>query len=143
MSMPIEPADAARHRARAMSEAANDRILALAPYLGDRDRALIEQVYARGQAVAEVARAADVPAKRLNRRLSRILRRIRQPVFQFVATRGDVLPREAAATARYAVLEGYPLRQVAALTGQSLHRVRQHMQTIHNYHRLVSRQMPR
>jgi DNA-directed RNA polymerase specialized sigma24 family protein len=140
MSIPIEPADGARHRARGLSEAASDRILALAPHLKPSERALIEQVYAQGLPVSEVARAAGVSRKQLNRRLSRILRRIRQPRFRFVATRRELLPRQVAAVARHAVLEGRTLRETAALTGQSLHRVRQHMQTIDNYQRLVGQQ---
>ena len=137
MSIPLDPADVRRHQPRALREAAIDRIRHLAPYLPPADRALVEQVYAQGLPVASVARAAGVSPKRLNRRLSRTLNRLRQPLFRFVATRGELLPREVAATARYVVLQGCPLRETAERTGQTLHRVRQHMETVKAYHRLL------
>jgi DNA-directed RNA polymerase specialized sigma24 family protein len=143
MSIPLDPAQAGLDHRRQLRQAATDRILALAPHLADHDRALIEQVYQHGQSPRAVARATGVPASRLNRRLSRILGRIRQPLFQFVASRSELLPREVAATARLVVLEGESLRATAQRTGQSLHRVRRHMETVRAYHRLVGLQNPR
>jgi len=137
MSIPLEPAQSTEARRRHLRQAATERILALAPQLAPEDQALVEQVYYHGQPLTRVARAAGVSPKHLNRRLSRVLNRIRQPLFQFVATRGELLPREAAATARRVVLRGESLRQTAHQTGQSLHRVRRHMDTVRAYHRLL------
>jgi DNA-directed RNA polymerase specialized sigma24 family protein len=140
MSIPREPVHTGVAKERRLRQTAADRILALAPHLGPNDRALIEQVYRHGQSLAEVGRAAGVPAGRLQRRLARVLQRLRQPLFQFVVASGDMLPRETRATARLVVLEGQSLRRTAARTGLTLHQVRRHMHTVRAYHRLVGLQ---
>jgi DNA-directed RNA polymerase specialized sigma24 family protein len=140
MSTTAEPADraaAALQRRRQLRGRATDRILARAKHLAPGDRALVEQVYDQGQQLTTLARLSGVPAHRLYRRLCRVLRRMRDPLFEFVATRGTLLPREVAATAERVVLQGQSLRQAARSTGQSLYRVRQHMQTVRAYHRLT------
>ena len=106
------------------------RVLRLARKLPAPERLLIEQVYRHGLPVAEVARLTAKPTRSLQRRVANLIQRIRQPLYQFVASRGELLPREVRSTAKYSVLAGLSLRQTSIMTGLSLHRVRQHMNVI-------------
>ena len=142
MSSPIDPPEPAQARRRALSRSTSDRVLALAEHLAPGDRELVEQVYRHGQALARVARATGTSPHRLNRRLSRILQRMRDPRFHFVLARGALMPREVQAVARRVVVEGRSLRATARLTGLSLHRVRQHMATVRTCHRLAEQGAP-
>lgn len=107
-----------------------ERILELSEHLDAPDRLLLEQIYRQGKSVREVALLLNIEPRALQRRVVRLLRHLRDPLFVFVATRFDVLPREVQATARRAILEGRSLRCTARLTRQSLHRVRQHVKFI-------------
>jgi DNA-directed RNA polymerase specialized sigma24 family protein len=137
MAEPRDQAEAALARRRELRTGATERVLQLAQHLGESDRALIEQVYEHGQSLSKVAKATGVPASQLQRRLSRVLKRMRQPLFRFVAVRGDLLPREVSGTARRVVLQGMSLRETARRSGLTLHRVRKHMETVRAYYRLV------
>lgn len=117
-------------RRRLLGRQAADRLCARASYLPAGDRLVIEQVYQRGLSVTEVARLRGTSPRRMQRRVARLLCRMRQPAFAFVAERGDLLPREVRATARRVVLSGMSLRRTAEATGQTLHQVRQHMRTV-------------
>jgi len=138
MSTASDPAQATLDQRREQRNRAAEQILAHAQHLAQADRELVEQVYEQGQSVRRIARMSGMPAHRLQRRLTRLLTRMRQPLFRFVATRGELLPRETAATARRVVLQGRSLRETARVTGLSLHRVRQHMATVRDYYRLTS-----
>ena len=107
--------------------ARRDRVEALvdgARYLGERDRALVEQVYRYGASVAGVARLTGEPVWRVRRRLRRLVARVNDPLFGFLVMYGDVVPAGARRTAEMVVFRGLSLRRAAALTGRSLHRVR-------------------
>jgi DNA-directed RNA polymerase specialized sigma24 family protein len=137
MSIAGDPAEADLTRRRQLRARAHGRILARAQALAPADRALVEQVYAQGQSLRQIAQASGVPSDRLQRRLLRLLKRMRTPLFTFVASRGELLPREVQATAERVVLQGQSLRETARQTRQSLYRVRQHMQIIRTYQRVA------
>lgn len=117
---------------------ARERLLHLAEHLPERDRWLVEQVYARGVPISALARAAagDRPERlahhrrRLARRLAGIVRRLRDPLFQLVATEPELLPRHTRAPARHVFLHGRSLRETAERTGLTLHHVRRRIQTV-------------
>ncbi len=109
---------------------AAERLLALAEHLPTDERLLIEQVYRHGLSIAQLAQLAGERPRRLQRRVAQILRRMRDPLFRFVAGRGELLPRDVRPTARLVVLEGRSLRDAARRRASSLHYVRQHMRTI-------------
>ncbi len=115
-----------------------DELLLLAEYLPDADRMLIEQVLLNGQPIAKIARMSRRPARCLQRRAGAILKRLSQQLFKFVAVRADALPSDVRLTARLVVLHGLSLRDTAEISGQSLHRTRQHMNTVHVTARLFS-----
>lgn len=138
----LEAAEREVHAARRRDR---ERLLHLASYLPPSDRWLIEQVYGRGVPLSALARAEAHGAnrglryrrRRLARRLTALVRRLRRPAFQLVAIRPELLPRETRAVARHAVLHGRSLRDTARITGISLHRVRRHVRTVHDLARIL------
>lgn len=107
-----------------------ERVLRLAAYLPPGDRVLVEAVYRDGRSLADLARLADRPPAALARRLASVLRRLRSPLFAFVAIRGEALPSDTRAVARRRFIEGRTLTETCRLTHQPLHRVRQHLHTV-------------
>ena len=128
-------ADVRRHTAH--QRRLNERILQLAEHLRTPDRLLLEQVYRHGLSAADVARLTGQPPRRVQRRLARLLQRMRDPLFKFVVARSELLPPPARAAARRVILQGQSLRSTAQSTGQSLHEVRQHINTVRNLARLI------
>ena len=126
----VDWAQAGQQQAVRQRREAAERLLTLAEHLPTEDRLLIEQVYRHGLSVAQVAQLTSQPRRRLQRRIAQILRRMRDPLFRFVAGRGELLPRDVRPTARMVVLEGRSLRDVARRRDSSLHYIRQHMRTV-------------
>lgn len=121
-----DPARRARQTVHDRRDAA-ERVLQLAGHLADADRLLLEQVFRHGVSLAEVARLSGQRPRVLQRRVRRLLLRLNDPLFRFVAGRCDLLPQEVQATARRTVLHGRSLRDTARATGRSLHQIRQHL----------------
>ncbi|MFA9479654.1 helix-turn-helix domain-containing protein [Phycisphaerales bacterium AB-hyl4] len=109
---------------------AAERLLQRAQYLAPHDRLLLEQIYRHGLSVADVARLLNDRPRTLQRRVKRLLTRLNDPLFRFVAGRLEMLPRDMQTTARLVVLEGKALRDTARSTGLTLHRVRQHLDAV-------------
>lgn len=107
-----------------------EHILALAQHLDEADRLLIEQVFGQGMPVAKLARLAGKPARRLQRRVQVLVQHMNQPIFTFIVSHRDLLPRPARASAEMVLLRRRSLRAAARSTGLSLHRVRQHVRTV-------------
>ncbi|MEX0652662.1 MAG: hypothetical protein WD534_03565 [Phycisphaeraceae bacterium] len=124
-----DPIVRTRHHLASRRDAA-DRVLERAVHLAPADRLLLEQVYRHGLSAAEVARLTRQPTRTLQRRVQRLLTHLADPLFAYVAARLELLPPETHPVAQYAILQGHSLRRTARLTGQSLHRVRQHLDTI-------------
>lgn len=128
-SLAREASDQARTNVLDRRDAA-ERLLQRAQHLARPDHLLMEQIYRHGLSIADVARLLNERPRSLQRRVKRLLLRLNDPLFIFVAGRFDVLPREMQATARLVVLEGRPLRDAARITGTTLHRVRQHLDAV-------------
>ena len=138
-----------------------ERLLHLAEHLPARDRWLLEQVYRHGIPLATLVQAdfqshaqndaqtdaqASAPPdartrrkrqRQLSRRLTGIVRRLRDPAFVLSATRPEVLPAHTRRTARHVFIHGRSLRGTAQRLGLSLHRVRAHVQTVRELARIL------
>ena len=122
-----DPADNTRRLDR------RDRIellLDLAAHLPETDRLLVEQVFRHGLPAADVARLVGEPPRRVQRRLTRLVRRLRCPLYRYVTLHMELLPRPSHPVARLHILHGRSLRDTAAASDLTLHRVRQHLRTI-------------
>lgn len=116
---------AARWRAERRQDAASE-LLRWARHLPTEDRVLLEAVFRDGRSVAEVAALTGERPRNLQRRVRELVRRVRSPLFRFVAARGDeLISAEAQAVARRRVIEHRPLREIAKTHKLSLYRVRQ------------------
>lgn len=107
-----------------------ERMLDLARVLPADERGLIEAVYRDGRSTTEIARAVGLPPRRYQRKLNGIIKRMRDPMFRFVAEGPDRLPPETRPVARRVVLQGMSQRRAADATGRSLHQVRMALQTV-------------
>lgn len=136
MPQPVNNLSTRAHAFRQLNRRQVDELLALADYLPQPDRVLLEHVLGRGMPVARIAKLYQRPPRHLQRRATTIIKRLSNKLFKFVAIRTDTLPAEARLTAKYVVLHGKSLRATSRATGQSLHRIRQHMNTVHATARL-------
>ena len=107
-----------------------ERVLALAEHLDERDRLLVEQVYRHGLPAAEVARLLGVRPRTMQRRLARLVERMIDPMYRFVAAHLDLIPEAARAPAKRHFLQGQSQRDVARRLGITLHQVRQHIDAV-------------
>lgn len=137
MSAPMELVtenDRRRHRpARDRTE----RLLSLAEYLPVRDRLLLQQAFEQGMAATDIARMAGKRPDAIRRRIASLLSRLDSPLYRFVASRFELLPRELQTTARRHILEGRSLRRTAEMLDMTLHQVRQHRQSIETLSRFL------
>lgn len=108
----------------------NDQILALAEHLNPAERALIESVYDRGIPVAELARAAGVPASRLQNRVRTIMRHLTDPVFRYVVANFEHWQSPTRDIAQAIILHRRTQRDTAASLNVTVHRVRQEIARI-------------
>ena len=107
-----------------------ESLLDRAKYLGETDCALIDQVYRYGSSVSSVARISGRSAPYLRRQIARSLKRINSPLFTFMIMHGDLLPAKVRRTATLVALRGYSQRRTANVSGQTLHRVRKHIEIL-------------
>ncbi len=121
-----DQAHALRHNRRRQI----DELRALAEYLPSDDKLLIEQVLDGNLPMAQLARLYQLPARCLQRRAQSIIKRLSKKHFKFVALQMNTLPPEVRATAKQVVLNGQSMRKTAEISGQSLHKVRDHMSTV-------------
>lgn len=126
------------HAVRQLNRRQVDELIALADYLPAADRVLVEHILGKGMPIARIARLYQRPPRQLRRRAASIIKRMSNKLFRFVALRMDTLPAETRLTAKYVVLHGMSLRQAAEASGCTLHRVRQHMHTVHATARLFN-----
>lgn len=133
--------DLRRRQARRGSEL----ILAAAEHLPPEDRALLEAIYLRGHTVQAVARIAASSQGRaptahecrlLRRRVRRLLVRVADPLFRFVAGHRDRWSPTMRRIGEECVLAGLSQRLAAQRLALSYHTVRRHFQTIAGLARL-------
>ncbi len=103
------------------------RLLDLAEYLPDEDRALLQAVYDRGMRPTEFARAIRARPRAIRHRVRGLVERVSSPLFQFVATQQDAWTSQRRLIAQLNVLRGRSQREVARRLGVSLHLVRQEL----------------
>lgn len=107
-----------------------ERLLARAQHLLDRDRKLVEWVYREGKSLTDYARHHRVTRPTASRRLRRLMLRMHDPKFLWVANHQYTLPRHLRQTARMLYLEGYSLRDVARRRRKSFHTIRLQAETL-------------
>lgn len=107
-----------------------ERLVDRSAHLPSRDRVLIEQVYGNGVSMTDVARLTGEPARRVQRRVSALVRRVESPLYKFMIVHGESLDQPIRRTAQCVVFEGMSLRAAARVCGVSLHRVRQRIQFV-------------
>ncbi len=91
---------------------------------------LVERCLGLGLPASAVAASRGQNPRLVQRRVRKLVRSMKSPVFRFLCTHGKLLPTALRRTGESAVFEGKPLRQVGLATGQSLHRVRQQLTTL-------------
>lgn len=121
---PVQLASAADADRRLHRRRQSDRLVELAAALAPPDRTLVESVYRDGRTIQDLARLMAVPRRTLQARVDALLRRINDPLYQFVATKSELLPRECRTVARRVICEGQSQRDAARATRLSLHTVR-------------------
>lgn len=124
------------HRHRTQLRTHIERLLDLAQHLADQDRLLIEQIYRHGLSATEVARLLGERPDRTRRRITRLLKTINKPEFNFLVRHEQILPTPVRETCRRVFFEGLSLRKAAQRTGKTLHQVRQDLATFHALARL-------
>jgi len=126
------------HQHRQIKRRQIDELLALAEYLPKADQALIEQVLRGNLRIAQIARLYRMPPRHLQRKAESIIKRLSNKLFKFVAIQMNTLPVEVRPTARCVVLNGMSMRKTAQVSGITLHRVRQNMNTVQATARLFA-----
>jgi len=107
----------------------SDRLVELAAALAPPDRTLVEAVYRDGRSIGDLARLMKLPRRTLHSRVDALLRRLNDPLFQFVATKGELLPKPCQAVARRVICEGQSQREAARSSRLTLHAVRKILTT--------------
>jgi len=118
------------HQHRQIKRRQIDDLLALAEFLPEPEKVLIEQVLGEDLPIAQIASLYRLPPRHLQRKVMSIIKRLSNKQFKFVAIQMSTLPLEVRATAKYVVLHGMSMRKTAQVSGQTLHRVRQNMNTV-------------
>ena len=105
-----------------------------AAYLPQDERELIVSVYRDSRKITEVAALLDIPPRRLSVRVRKLVKRLLDPRFAFVARNREHWPRTRRRVGTMRVLFGRTMRQTADDLGLTLHQIRQHEAAIHALH---------
>lgn len=116
--------------ARIRRRSDTSELLEMARRLPEADRVLVERCLGLGLPASAVAASRGQDPRLVQRRVRKLVRSMKDPVFRFLCHHGKLLPKALRRTGESAVFEGKPLRQVGLATGQSLHRVRQQLTTL-------------
>ena len=123
---PLEPSEEEAEFLKIRADIAC-KLLDLAEYLPDEDRALLQAVYDRGMRPIEFARAIRVSPRTIRNRVRGLVERVSSPLFQFVAAQQGAWSSQRRLIAELNVFRGRSQREVARRLGVSLHRVRQEL----------------
>ena len=102
----------------------SERVLDKSIHLPTGDRVLVEQLLRYGFSIREIARLTEKSPSSVSRRMKSVMKRMDDPMFEFVVNRSDFIPRESRVTARLVYVEGFSLRESARKLGVSLHEIR-------------------
>lgn len=125
----LDPAEAGDLRRRRRADDA-ERLVIRAQWLAEPDRALVEAVYRDGQTTVELARLLETDARRVRRRVKKLVGRLASPKAMFVAQHGERWSPMRRRVAIACVLHGRSLRESADELGLTLHTVRLHAHAI-------------
>jgi hypothetical protein len=126
----VIPGEASSLDARIRRRSDTGELLEMARRLPEADRVLVERCLGLGLPATAVAASRGQNPRLVQRRVRKLVRSMKDPVFRFLCNHGKLLPKALRRTGESAVFEGKPLRQVGLATGQSLHRVRQQITTL-------------
>lgn len=101
-----------------------EQIVRLAQALPADDRLLLERRYADGLTVTDIARRSRRSADAIRQRIRRLTDRLISPEFRFTLLHQDKMPRPMRRTATLLFVHGRSIRETAALTKKSIHRIR-------------------
>jgi len=107
-----------------------EQLVRLAEALPRHERKLIEDRFADGLTYRDLARRHHTDPKRIRRRIDKLARRMTQPEFRFTLLHAGQLPPHLRKTAKLLFLQGRSMRDTAASTGHTLHRVRTDRNTL-------------
>ncbi len=107
-----------------------ERLLERAAHLEKTDRLLIEQVYRNGMSITDAACISGDDPRKVQRRITKLLKRMDSDRFVFVLGHWELLPVSIRKTVELVVLQGHSLRRAARLSRVSLYQVRQHLRTL-------------
>jgi len=107
-----------------------ERMLQWSRHLPKKDREIIDAAFCRGLSGHVAAGLFGCSAAAYRRRLRRLLRRMRDPNFQFIVRHEALLPHTLRRTARLVFVHGMPLRQAADRLNVPLHELRRRVDTV-------------
>lgn len=127
---PDQASDLRRRRGRELV----DTLVERSAYLPQDERELVLAVYRDNRKITEVAALLNLPPRRLRARVRRLIKRLLDPRFAFVARHREQWPRTRRRVATMRFLFGRTMRQTAADLGLTLHQIRQHEAAVHALH---------
>lgn len=125
----LNPSESSTRLLKARSDN-TQRLLDLAEYLPDEDRALMQAVYERGMRPIDFARVIRARPRTIRSRVRGLVVLVSSPLFQFVVSQPGAWSNQRQLIAELTVLRGTSQREVAHRLGLSLHRVRQELVNI-------------
>ena len=113
-----------------LNRATIEQILQRAAWLDEADRKLIEQVYEHGTSPTDLAKMTGQRPYRLHRRVRRLVRRLRRPLFVFVIQNHLQWPALRRDFGVRFFLKRESLATIARRSNVSLHRVRREIDAV-------------
>jgi transposase len=108
----------------ATAAAGKERLLLLASFLPESQRALLDALLGEGVPARVIAKLRGTSPRTVRRRASLLVERVNSPAFAIVVSHGRAWPPLREAIARLCVVDGVGMRAAAARLGVSLYTVR-------------------
>jgi DNA-directed RNA polymerase specialized sigma24 family protein len=120
------------HVQRLAAAAANkERVLALAGFLPEPERIMLEALLREGVSPHTLAKLRGTTTRTVHRRAAMLVRRVSSPAFAVAVAHDDAWDRVRAGAARMCVVEGLSVRVAASRLGVSLYAVRRELSRVH------------
>ena len=116
---------------RLYTQMQNQSILKYACMLPEPDGTILKLTLMHGLPAESFASLLGLHKRSLSHKITKLMKRINNPMFMFVADHFDAIPTELKTTARCAILHGLSTRKTAGCTGLTLHKVRTNLQILH------------
>ncbi len=101
-----------------------ETLLRLAQHLNRRDRLLLENRFARGMTISELAMCMRMHPNTVRSRIHALIRDLGSPEFGFLVTYQERLPDDLREVAEAIIFDRKTLRETAKQTSRTLHEVR-------------------